>query len=222
MILRLLARGRTGRRTAIPARTVETPRRSSVNLFKGHTTRSATSNRRRSSAALDVEVGRTTPTTKAGNADRAVDRGPGRGRAGEGVCAGRRMGSARCGSRLSPNSRRAYSPGAQAGSTSGSTGRPLAVASSRSSGTPNNRLPVPRELVGCRTPDVQLCVPSLLPLLQRIVTCPGQPKVVVAFVFAISRTGPLERGSFWRSSSASAAALDVLPSACCRKAGVLA
>ena len=39
MILRLLARGRTGRRTAIPARTVETPRRSSVNLFKGHTTR---------------------------------------------------------------------------------------------------------------------------------------------------------------------------------------
>ena len=38
MILRLLARGRTGRRTAIPARTVETPRRSSVNLFKGHTT----------------------------------------------------------------------------------------------------------------------------------------------------------------------------------------
>ena len=40
MILRLLARGRTGRRTAIPARTVETPRRSSVNLFKGHTTRS--------------------------------------------------------------------------------------------------------------------------------------------------------------------------------------
>ena len=37
MILRLLARGRTGRRTAIPARTVETPRRSSVNLFKGHT-----------------------------------------------------------------------------------------------------------------------------------------------------------------------------------------
>ena len=33
----LLARGRTGRRTAIPARTVETPRRSSVNLFKGHT-----------------------------------------------------------------------------------------------------------------------------------------------------------------------------------------
>ena len=50
--------------------------------------------------------------------------------------------------------------------------------------------------------DVQLCVPSLLPLLQRIVTCPGQPKVVVAFVFAISRTGPLERGSFWRSGSA--------------------
>ena len=39
MILRLLARRRTGRRTAIPARTVETPRRSSVNLFKGHTTR---------------------------------------------------------------------------------------------------------------------------------------------------------------------------------------
>ena len=41
MILRLLARGRTSRRTAIPARTVETPRRSSVNLFKGHTTRAA-------------------------------------------------------------------------------------------------------------------------------------------------------------------------------------
>ena len=40
MILRLLARRRTGRRTAIPARTVETPRRSSVNLFKGHTTSS--------------------------------------------------------------------------------------------------------------------------------------------------------------------------------------
>ena len=40
MILRLLARRRTGRRTAIPAQTVETPRRSSVNLFKGHTTRS--------------------------------------------------------------------------------------------------------------------------------------------------------------------------------------
>ena len=39
MILRLLARRRTGRRTAIPAQTVETPRRSSVNLFKGHTTR---------------------------------------------------------------------------------------------------------------------------------------------------------------------------------------
>ena len=38
MILRLLARRRTGRRTAIPAQTVETPRRSSVNLFKGHTT----------------------------------------------------------------------------------------------------------------------------------------------------------------------------------------
>ena len=41
MILRLLARGRTGRRTAIPARTVETPRRSTVNLFKRHTTRTS-------------------------------------------------------------------------------------------------------------------------------------------------------------------------------------
>ena len=39
MTLRLLACGRTGRRTAIPARTVETPRTSSVNLFKRHTTR---------------------------------------------------------------------------------------------------------------------------------------------------------------------------------------
>ena len=38
MTLRLLACGRTGRRTAIPARSVETPRRSSVNLFKRHTT----------------------------------------------------------------------------------------------------------------------------------------------------------------------------------------
>ena len=38
--LRLLACGRTGRRTAIPARTVETPRTSSVNLFKRHTTSS--------------------------------------------------------------------------------------------------------------------------------------------------------------------------------------
>ena len=38
MTLRLLACGRTGRRTAIPARTVETPRTSSVNLFKRHTT----------------------------------------------------------------------------------------------------------------------------------------------------------------------------------------
>ena len=56
MILRLLARGRTGRRTAIPARTVETPRRSSVNLFKGHTTSQGRAELRRIGSNLNQVV----------------------------------------------------------------------------------------------------------------------------------------------------------------------
>ena len=78
MILRLLARRRTGRRTAIPARTVETPRRSSVNLFKGHTTRSCRSRRRWWGCGSPLRPGppasRRGVTAHSGLVDRAASR----------------------------------------------------------------------------------------------------------------------------------------------------